>query len=122
MLAQPPHKNVLFNSSDALRDACADFAKSEGYVINQRDLDKKKSTAVEMCARNYFKARVGVVSGCAKVQQTTRTALSEITVWENANGGWRIITTIVADRNRGGGESESLRCLLVNNPELILRN
>jgi len=42
MLAPSPYESDLFDSADALRDACVDFAKSEGYVINQRDLDKKE--------------------------------------------------------------------------------
>ena len=51
----PPHENYLFNSPDALRNVCIDFVKSEGYVVNRRDLDKKeRSAAVEMCAQNRY--------------------------------------------------------------------
>jgi hypothetical protein len=42
MLAQPPYENDLFDSADAIRTACVDFAKSEGHVVNQQDLDKKE--------------------------------------------------------------------------------
>jgi hypothetical protein len=35
-------ENDLFDSADALRTACVDFAKSEGCVVNQWDLDKKE--------------------------------------------------------------------------------
>jgi hypothetical protein len=57
ILAPPPYENDLFDSADAIRTACVGFAKSEGYVVNQRDLDIKRLTAVEMCAQNYYKAR-----------------------------------------------------------------
>jgi hypothetical protein len=46
MLAPPPYENVLL----ILRDACVDFAKSEGYVVNQRDLDKKRGRLRLKCA------------------------------------------------------------------------
>jgi hypothetical protein len=42
MPAPTPYENNTFDSADALRNACVDFAKSEGYVVNQRDLDKKR--------------------------------------------------------------------------------
>jgi len=65
----------------------------ESYVVNQRDLDKKRSTAAEMCAQN----RAEVVLGCVKVQQITQAALSEyVAAWKNGGGGWRITT----DQNR----------------------
>jgi hypothetical protein len=42
MLAPPPYENDIFDPADGLRTACVDFAKSEGYVVNQQDLDKKE--------------------------------------------------------------------------------
>jgi hypothetical protein len=42
MLSPPPYENDFFDSADAIRTACVDFAKSEGHVVNQRDLDKKE--------------------------------------------------------------------------------
>jgi hypothetical protein len=64
MLAPPLYENDLFDSADALRNACVDFAKSEGYEVNQRDLDKKGVDWVEICAQNK---QGGGGSGCVKV-------------------------------------------------------
>jgi hypothetical protein len=50
MLAPPPYENELFDSADALQNACVDFAKSKGYVVNQRDLDKKRGRLRLKCA------------------------------------------------------------------------
>jgi len=51
MLAPPPYQNDLFDSLGTLQDdACVDFAKSEGYVINQRGLDKKRGRLRLKCA------------------------------------------------------------------------
>jgi hypothetical protein len=36
MFAPRLYENDVFDSADALRDVCVDFAKSEGYVINQQ--------------------------------------------------------------------------------------
>ena len=53
-------ESCLFDSADALQNACVDFAKSEGYVVNQRELGKKKRwTVVGMCAQNYYDTKQG---------------------------------------------------------------
>jgi hypothetical protein len=46
MLAPP---KTIFLIRQMFFELRVDFAKSEGYVVNQRDLDKKRLTAIEMC-------------------------------------------------------------------------
>jgi hypothetical protein len=103
MLAPPPYENDLFGSADALRDACVGFAKSEGYVINQRDLDKNRGRLRLKCAHKTTSKQGG--SGVGLRQSTTNNTDCpfRVTAWENVNGGWRI-TMIVADHNHDGTE------------------
>jgi hypothetical protein len=66
------------------------------WSIN-RTLTKKRLTAVEMCAQNYYKqGRDGV--GLRQSTTDNTGCPFRITAWKNGDGGWRI-TTIVADHN-----------------------
>jgi hypothetical protein len=81
------------------------------WSINGILTKKKRSTAVEMCAQNYYKqGRYGVGhnnTGCPFL----------ITALKNGDRGWRT-TTIVADHNHDG--TECFRCLLVNTVSIDL--
>jgi hypothetical protein len=58
-------------------------------------LTKKRSTAVEMCAQNYYKA--GRRWFGLRQSTTNNTGCPfRITAWMNGDGGWRVIT-IAAD-------------------------
>jgi hypothetical protein len=59
--------SILPDSVDALRDACVDFAKSEGYVINQRHLDKKEVDCGRNVGTRLLQSRAEVVSGCIRL-------------------------------------------------------
>jgi len=113
MLAPPPFEYDLFDSADALRDGCTNFAKSKGYIINQLDLDKKRGQLRLKCTHKTTLKQGGSGIGLRQSTANNTDCPFRITSWENVNGGWRI-TTIVADHNHNGAESESLRCLLVN--------
>jgi hypothetical protein len=59
MLAPP---KTIFLIRQMLFELRVDFAKSEGYVVNQRDLDKKRLTAVEMC-KTVKSSTFGITKG-----------------------------------------------------------
>jgi len=84
MLAPPPYENDLFDSADALRDAWVDFAKSEGYVVNERNLDRKRGQLRLKCAHSK-QGRSGVGLHQSTTYNTDRPF--RITAWENVNGG-----------------------------------
>ena len=98
MLAPPPYENDLFVSANALRDACVDFAKGGGYVINQRDLTKKRNRPRLKCAHPTTSKQGG--SGVGLHQSTTNNTDCpfRITAWENVEEFCKIflVTTATA--------------------------
>jgi len=86
MLTPPPYENDLFDSADTLRNACVDFAKREGYVVNQQGLDKKRGWLRLKYARRTTTKQGGGGIGLRQVQQITGCP-SRITAWKNGDGG-----------------------------------
>jgi hypothetical protein len=84
MRALPPYENVLFDSTDALRDACVDLAKSKDYVVNQRDFNKKRGRLRLKCAHKTTTKQGG--GGVRLRQSTTNNGLP---FPDDCMGEWR---------------------------------
>jgi hypothetical protein len=69
LLVPPLYEIDLFDSADALRNACVDFAKSDGYVVNQRDIDKNRSRLRLKCAHKTTTKQGG---GASKYNKSHR--------------------------------------------------